>query len=625
MRKIKGTMFLILINICILGLLCSCGNKREEGSKDKVEFRYAASTKDYSGYLYYTDDYFTNDANIYNPSLATLSLGLAMSAFASLDVESPNDYTYRYVNCENLLRSIGFKNVYANDDFKKKPTCDSMGCVFGTKKINDYTLIAIGIRGAGYQQEWASNCKCGDGIMEPHHEGFNDGANIVLRELNDYIDRYSIEGKIKIWSAGFSRASAVNNLLIGRIDTLLSLNNPILPYSVTTTKNDLYAYCFEVPMGASFNSSVNPRSEDYDNIFNIINTCDPVPMVPMEGLGFTRYGVDKYLPNPLNDMNYVEDLKVIKTFYNLQSASKEIGEYSVDKFVYYDSIGEDKDRYSNNRTINFNGGLFVKDLLNKIIEEGISDRVIFKKEIQSGLMEVFSMLHQNDTMDESLFPILGAFVSYLIRSGDIDYMIEEIMHNPDQFVDDLLPLIKKSVEDSYMLVNVSSVEFCEQIKGFISILTKVFNRHLYTLFPFLSRNNLNALAQAHQPIVCMANLQAMDPNYNFLPIECSMDGGYYYLEIPYKDDLGKVVITMDGVDIARINDGSAIKLSMYTYGILEDNFIAYLPKGHSFSITTNLSDCSITQYIPTLEGMHSVSKSVVKSETQNEYIISFEG
>lgn len=620
--KIKQCIILILINLNILGLLCACGSK--EDNKNRVEFRYAASSSDYNGSLYYTDDYFMEDATYYNPSLATTSLGLAMSAFMSLATDNPSDYSHRYINCENLLLNMGFKNVYANEYYKKKPETDSLGVVIASKKIDDYTLIAIGIRGAGYQQEWASNCKVGDGVSEIHHEGFNDGATIMLDSLNYYINQNAITGKIKLWSAGFSRASAVNNLAIGRIDKFLYLNTPILPSSVSITKEDMYAYCFEVPMGASFSEDISPRSDIYNNIFNIINVYDPVPMVPMEGLGFTRYGIDCYLPNPLNDINYTSDLNTIKGYYNSLEASSAIGEYCIDKFVYYGGLGEKKTNYSGDEdTVNFHGGLFVKDLLNCMIEEGITDRVAFKENIQDGLREVFTMMFKNDTMSESLYPFVGSFIISILINGNIDYLIDEIMHNPDNFVNDIMPIIKMAVETSTLLEDVSPIDFCNQIKGFITVLTKVFNRHLYTLFPFVSVNNLKALAQAHQPTICFANLMAMDSNYNKNPIKCDMSGGYYYVEIPHSGDNGYISIYMDGKNIALMESGGAFNLSMYTYGILDDKFIAYLPLGHSYSIESSIGGANVHKYDQKNKGMSLVTCTRVDDPYTDEYVISF--
>ena len=50
----------------------------------KLTFRYPRG-HDYSAVCYYSDDYFADSAYTYNPSLATMSVSLALSAFASED------------------------------------------------------------------------------------------------------------------------------------------------------------------------------------------------------------------------------------------------------------------------------------------------------------------------------------------------------------------------------------------------------------------------------------------------------------------------------------------------------------------------------------------------------------
>ena len=55
MRKIKETIFVILINLNIVFLLCACNSLKEDS---KIAFRYSSGTAlDYDGYCYYTDDY----------------------------------------------------------------------------------------------------------------------------------------------------------------------------------------------------------------------------------------------------------------------------------------------------------------------------------------------------------------------------------------------------------------------------------------------------------------------------------------------------------------------------------------------------------------------------------------
>ena len=71
-----------------------------------------------------------------------------------------------------------------------------------------------------------------------------------------------------LWSAGYSRAGAVNNLACARIDKAIYDSEKILG-NVNLKKEDLYSYCFEAPMGGSFKEETSPRSSIYNNIFNI--------------------------------------------------------------------------------------------------------------------------------------------------------------------------------------------------------------------------------------------------------------------------------------------------------------------------------------------------------------------
>ena len=67
-------------------------------------------------------------------------------------------------------------------------------------------------------------------------------------------------------------------------------------------------------MGASFDEEISPRSEIYNNIFNIVNPSDIVTMVAPSYLGFTRYGVDHYLPASNLEESYKSQLEKILSF-----------------------------------------------------------------------------------------------------------------------------------------------------------------------------------------------------------------------------------------------------------------------------------------------------------------------
>ena len=66
---------------------------------------------------YYNDSYFTKAADDYDPSLATMSAGLAYSAFNS----HSDGYENKSENVQSLLADINFTNISVNDAFNKQP------------------------------------------------------------------------------------------------------------------------------------------------------------------------------------------------------------------------------------------------------------------------------------------------------------------------------------------------------------------------------------------------------------------------------------------------------------------------------------------------------------------------
>ena len=109
------------------------------------QFDYGVTVEDRKGkrdastQFYYTDDYFKQSSYItqrqglsYNSSLATMSLNLELSAWGS---PTQANYLFKSNNVKDLLNKLDFKEFEANDDFKFKPTKDSIGAVLANKKL----------------------------------------------------------------------------------------------------------------------------------------------------------------------------------------------------------------------------------------------------------------------------------------------------------------------------------------------------------------------------------------------------------------------------------------------------------------------------------------------------------
>ena len=249
--------------------------------RKQITFTYQSGS-DYTATCYYKNDYFADSSYEYNPSLATMSLSFAMSAFGSAE-GGQDDYSTKDKNARQLLRDIGVpeENIASNDWFSAKPTTDSIGIIVGNMPITidnePYTLIALAVRGGGYEREWASNFTIG---IQDQHDGFNTAKDHVIDYLRSYVAEQGITGPVKLWITGYSRAAATANLVGGALDggTFVSPN-------ITYSPQDIFTYCFETPAGA-LTVQVKNRQE-YNNIFNIINSSDPVPYVapPRWGLG----------------------------------------------------------------------------------------------------------------------------------------------------------------------------------------------------------------------------------------------------------------------------------------------------------------------------------------------------
>ena len=229
----------------------------------------------------YSDDYFTEDASVYQPSLATMSLCFELSSWSSRE---KTEWTEKTVNAQNLLKDTGFVDFDQNIFWNDSPTLESIGAVIAKKQLEDATLIALAVRGGGYYNEWGSNFLVGG---KEAHEGFATARDHVVSFLRDYIEKHAIEGRVKLWLVGFSRGGAVANMTAGY------LNENALAEGVSLVPADLYCYTFEAPQGAVEISAADDLL--HGNIHNIINPNDVVPLVAPGEWGFKRYNTTSHL------------------------------------------------------------------------------------------------------------------------------------------------------------------------------------------------------------------------------------------------------------------------------------------------------------------------------------------
>ncbi|MBR2778940.1 MAG: hypothetical protein IKD85_02055 [Firmicutes bacterium] len=229
---------------------------------------------------YYTDEYFRRNAAILNPHLRTMSFALCMACFPSMESE---DYERVYRNAETLLvDDLGFSDFEANEDYKKKPAVNTLGMLLAHKVIQDrgedYSLIVMGLRGAGYGDEWGSNLVLGE---TGSAQGFEKCMEYADAFLCSYLEKMEDKlcRRVKYWITGYSRVGGVSNLLGARIDRYA-------PAYRTETGN-IFVYTFEAPAAAS-----KEDRRPYPSIHNTVNPHDIVPKLAPSVWGFRRYGVD---------------------------------------------------------------------------------------------------------------------------------------------------------------------------------------------------------------------------------------------------------------------------------------------------------------------------------------------
>ena len=181
----------------------------------------------------------------------------------------------------SLLSAEGFE-VLAQENFEKAADDPSHTCAYTIAKkeieLDGQTrpMLLVIVRGT-QAGEWYSNFD-----FAPSHSGdtafaenFLFAAEDVFLGLKGYIDA---ETNPLVLVSGHSRGAACANLL-GRL------------LNARYGSESVYAYTFATP------TTVRGEVEACPNVFNLINPCDPVTMMPLAAWGYARVGADIVLKN----------------------------------------------------------------------------------------------------------------------------------------------------------------------------------------------------------------------------------------------------------------------------------------------------------------------------------------
>lgn len=378
----------------------------------------------------YTDAFFNQSSYIYNHKLAIASCCFATSAMVKdgAPFNKPE-------SAENMLNAIGFGNnggeAVSCYGYQKSPTMNSIACVVSNKNIGNTSIIAVAVRGGGYEGEWAGNFNVG---TETNHAGFDVAKQQVCDNIIKFMnqDGITLNKNVKFWITGYSRAAATANLLAADVNNkkLVGTSACYDLNDYNYSADDVFAYCFETPRNTR---DKNAKNATYNNIFNIVNRIDPVPRVAPAAWDYVRYGKDCYLPsketyNPKaysslvekvsnnfdkiytgkGDKSYKEDF----TFYEIKLKYKLISITHVDV-----SIVENK---------SISQGVFWDNFV-KYLADGLKSPEYYTANYQNGLTKAVYKLLGNIKYDEILQQ--RGFWDYLYDQISVKYILDNVLIN----------------------------------------------------------------------------------------------------------------------------------------------------------------------------------------------------
>lgn len=251
----------------------------------------------------------------------------------------------------------------------------------------------MAVRSGGYTTEWASNLNIG---KKDDHEGFDQSAELVRSYILQYINLHKINSNVKIWIAGYSRGAAVATQTAAKLQNGVTYVENGVYVTKKFDKNSVYAYGFATPAGAIKDNK--PNSSKYNNIFNIIDYNDPVPLVAPEQWNFTRYGQTRVLP-------FRESTDSKKYNIYIKQIKKEMGnDWKVDDFknylfnyILYGGNLSFLSLYAIENPFNKDSlGTYNRKLV-KGLAKYIKDRNIYCSDFQSGITDaVLELMKSND-------------------------------------------------------------------------------------------------------------------------------------------------------------------------------------------------------------------------------------
>ena len=589
-------------------------------------FKYAGQINPYYDSIsdyWYTDSYFYKDASIYNESLATMSLCFELTSWCSYDQDNWYNPKYKQtdarfwqdklINAKTLLLGspdgdanypgIGFSNFAANEYWQKTPTTDSIGACAARKQITDnngeqYTLIALAVRGGGYGKEWASNFTIGE---EGEHTGFAQARDSVIDFLEDYVAGLgsSESKKLKLWIVGYSRAGATANMTAAKLNSYSTISG------ATVTQDNIYCYTFEAPQGAMSYEAEG----DFSNIHNITNTNDLVPLVAPSSWGFVKYNYqnDITLPskyttssetfeNQLNDMLEELDNLGYKSFNYSISEISTVENINIDKskilpfgdpFIWYTESSVDTHSV-------------LQDGVDFLADEIIGSREIYYTKLEEGIREVMSMMMGSGVN-------VQPYINKLLSVESLVYMVSPMLNiNPfysyKNRLSDVNSRMKEKISESF--------EGFAESDGFVDAVAEIFSDTITRLADDAWNNNTDSINtvykladtimssgfQAHYPEICLAWCRSLDINYNKDLVKDSSSSITRHLRISVTGNIN-VYDAEDNLVASVVNGVKNEKVDGIVYLVNENGeSLFYLPGDADYTVEISPTDAGTVNY-----------------------------
>lgn len=419
----------------------------------------------------YSDSFFDADDTEYNHELARYALCVAMASFNSFDKEKGDEHIKSlFEECGFEVKSYG----YETEGY------DTVGVAVGKKIIDGFNVLVFAIRSGNYGMEWGGNLRVGSG--DGDHEGFKIAADTLITYINRYFKENPCNGKTKILIPGYSRGGSIANLTAAALDdgSYKEALNGEKDYIGGVDVKQLYAYTFEAPQCTT---STHTADKKYSNIFNIVNPNDYVPMFVMSEWGFENYGTRVEMPAADNCSDY-------DSYYEKVCAE-------------FDSYMGVNDRKAKDCFYSVEDSMSIETTL-RYIFTGLADDVMKSRE------------YYHENYEDSIVFFAGQYLGKKRTAKDFARTMGLIVLGTTiGITPDNREKIKNDGYRKYLasyLAKKNGGELtAKQIEGTLNILSALNEyigenrKDVFSLF-----DQLNTVAQVHQPFVALAWMRVLD-------------------------------------------------------------------------------------------------------------------